>query len=105
VEGIVVHIAILTFEGYNELDSLGVLNRVKGDGWRVTIATPTAKVTSMNGVVIGQMSTLQEACEADAVILGSGIATREVVEDPAIMRVLRCSTKSRPVPIWPPSRG
>ena len=86
------HIAILTLEGYNELDSLialGVLNRIKGDDWRVTIATPTAKVTSMNGVVIEQMSTLQEACEADAVIVGSGIATREVVQDPAIMEVLR----------------
>jgi len=86
------HIAILTFEGYNELDSLialGVLNRIKSDGWRVTISTPTAKVTSMNGVVVEQMSSLEEACEADAVIVGSGIATREVVEDPAIMETLR----------------
>ncbi|KUN23484.1 AraC family transcriptional regulator [Streptomyces antibioticus] len=86
------HIAILTFEGYNELDSLialGVLNRVKSDGWRVTIATPSPKVTSMNGVTIEQMSTLEEACAADAVIVGSGIATREVVEDEAIMSVLR----------------
>lgn len=92
------HIAILTFEGYNELDSLialGVLNRIKGDGWRVTIATPSPKVTSMNGVVIEQMSTLEEACEADAVIVGSGIATREVVEDPAIMDVLRRLDPSR----------
>ena len=39
------HIAILTFEGYNELDSLialGVLNRVKKPGWRVSIASPSA---------------------------------------------------------------
>src|SRR5512146_1030436 len=92
------HIAILTFEGYNELDSLialGMLNRVKGDDWRVTIAAPTARVTSMNGVVIEQMSTLEEACEADAVIVGSGIATREVVEDQAIMAVLRRLDPSR----------
>lgn len=92
------HIAILTFEGYNELDSLialGVLNRIKTDGWRVTIATPGPKVTSMNGVVIEQMSTLEEACAADAVIVGSGIATREVVEDPAIMNVLRRLDPSR----------
>ncbi|MFB6813535.1 DJ-1/PfpI family protein [Streptomyces sp. NPDC056347] len=92
------HIAILTFEGYNELDSLialGVLNRVRTDDWRVTIATPTRKVTSMNGVVIEQMSTLEEACAADAVIVGSGIATREVVEDPAIMNVLRGLDPSR----------
>jgi transcriptional regulator GlxA family with amidase domain len=94
----VVHIAILTFEGYNELDSLialGVLNRVKDNAWRVTIATPSAKVTSMNGVTIEQMSTLEEAVEADAVIVGSGIATREVVETPQIMDVLRRLDPSR----------
>lgn len=92
------HIAILTFEGYNELDSLialGVLNRITDDDWRVTIATPTARVTSMNGVVIEQMSTLEEACEADAVVVGSGIATREVVEDPGIMGLLRRLDPSR----------
>jgi transcriptional regulator GlxA family with amidase domain len=46
-------------------------------------------------VVIEQMSTLEEACAADAVIVGSGIATREVVEDPAIMNVLRRLDPSR----------
>lgn len=84
------HVAILTFEGYNELDSLialGVLNRIKD--WRVTIATPTPRVTSMNGVTVDRMSTLDEAVAADAVILGSGIATREVVADFAIMDGLR----------------
>jgi transcriptional regulator GlxA family with amidase domain len=93
-----VHIAILTFEGYNELDSLialGVLNRVRHDDWRVTIATPAAKVASMNGVVIEQMSTLEGACEADAVVVGSGVATREVVEDRPIMEVLRRLDPSR----------
>ena len=86
------HIAIVTFEGYNELDSLialGVLNRIRADDWRVTIATPSEQVTSMNGVTITQMSTLTEAVDADAVIVGSGIATREVVENRAIMDVLR----------------
>ncbi|WP_031515628.1 DJ-1/PfpI family protein [Streptomyces sp. NRRL F-5123] len=92
------HIAILTFEGYNELDSLialGVLNRVRADGWRVTLACPTPTVTSMNGVTVARMSTLEEACEADAVVVGSGIATREVVEDPAVMGVLRGLDPSR----------
>ena len=85
------HIAILTFEGYNELDSLialGVLNRIRSDDWRVTIATPTARVTSMNGVTVEGMTSLEEAVEADAVIVGSGIATRDVVETPAIMQIL-----------------
>jgi transcriptional regulator GlxA family with amidase domain len=93
-----VHIAILTFEGYNELDSLialGVLNRVKSNDWRVTVCTPTPNVTSMNGVVIEQMSTLEDAVRADAVIVGSGIATREVVEDPTVMDVLRGLDPSR----------
>ena len=92
------HIAILTFEGYNELDSLialGVLNRIKDEGWRVSISTPSSKVTSMNGVVIEQMSTLVEAVKADAVIVGSGIATREVVKDPTIMGELSQLDPSR----------
>ena len=92
------HIAILTFEGFNELDSLiafGALNRIQGDDWRVTICTPTPRVTSMNGLVIEQMSTLAEAAEADAVIVGSGIATREVVEDAALMGELSRLDPSR----------
>ena len=92
------HIAILTFEGYNELDSLialGVLNRVKKAGWQVSIATPAPKVRSMNGVVIESMASLQDACAADAVIIGSGMQTREVVADPAIMRQLRHLNPSR----------
>ncbi|MGZ0153604.1 DJ-1/PfpI family protein [Kribbella sp. WER1] len=86
------HIAILTFDGYNELDSLialGILNRVKRPGWRVSIASPTPTVRSMNGVTIEAMTDLEEACDADAVIVGSGVRTREVVEDPALMNVLR----------------
>jgi transcriptional regulator GlxA family with amidase domain len=43
----------------------------------------------MNGVTIDAMIDLEQACEADAVIIGSGARTREVVEDPAIMAVLR----------------
>jgi transcriptional regulator GlxA family with amidase domain len=83
-----VHIAILTFDGYNELDSLialGVLNRVKEPGWRVSVAAPAPRVRSMNGVVIESMATLEEACAADVVVVGSGTQTREVIADPAIM--------------------
>ena len=92
------HIAILTFDGYNELDSLialGVLNRVKKTGWRVSIATPAPTVRSMNGVVIESMASLEDAGAADAVIVGSGLRTREVVADPAIMGQLRQLDPSR----------
>lgn len=86
------HIAILTFDGFNELDSfipLGILNRVKRPGWRVSLASPTPEVRSMNGVVVQAQATLQEACEADAVIVGSGMLTRDVVGDPALMARLQ----------------
>ena len=86
------HIAILTFQGFNELDSLialGVLNRVKKPGWRVSLCCPEATVTSMNGVVVHAQSRFDELPNADAVIVGSGIKTREVVADPALMAALR----------------
>ncbi|NUZ07330.1 DJ-1/PfpI family protein [Piscinibacter koreensis] len=86
------HIAILTFDGFNELDSLialGILNRVKKPGWRVSIASPTSRVRSMNGVVIEAQASLHDAIEADAVLVGSGMQTREVVASPALMAQLR----------------
>jgi transcriptional regulator GlxA family with amidase domain len=86
------HIAILTFEGYNELDSLialGVLNRVRNTDWRVSLASPSPRVRSMNGVVIESHVPLEEASAADAVIVGSGRQTREVVADQALMARLR----------------
>lgn len=86
------HIAILTFPGFNELDSfvaLGVLNRIKKPGWRVTLCCPGPTVTSMNGVVVHAQSALAEVGAADAVLVGSGIQTREVVEDAGLMAALR----------------
>jgi len=88
------HIAILTFDGFNELDSLialGILNRIRKPGWRVTLACPMPTVTSMNGVTLHGQSTLTEACDADAVLFGSGMKTREIVNDQSIMRQLKLS--------------
>ncbi len=86
------HISILTFDGFNELDSLialGILNRIKTPGWRVTLASPTPRVESMNGVDIARHVSLAEASTADAVLIGSGMKTREVVADTAIMAQLQ----------------
>jgi transcriptional regulator GlxA family with amidase domain len=85
------HIAILTFEGFNELDSLialGILNRIKAPDWRVTLSCPTPTVTSMNGVRVHAQSSLEEAAAADAVIVGSGMQTREIVDTPELMAAL-----------------
>lgn len=90
------HIAILTFQGFNELDSLvalGVLNRIKKPDWRVTLCCPESSVTSMNGVTVHGQSTLSEIPSADAVIVGSGIKTREIVKDSNIMSTLSLDPK------------
>jgi transcriptional regulator GlxA family with amidase domain len=89
-------IAILTFEGFNEIDSFvafNMLNRVKRPGWRAEIASPAPFVTSMNGLKIERQQPLGFAREADAVIVGSGRRTREVVADDAIMGELRFMPK------------
>lgn len=81
-------VAILTFEGFNELDSFiaaGILNRMKGDGWNVQITSPTAQVTSMNGVTIDAQQPLEFANQADVVLFGSGILTRDIASDEAIL--------------------
>jgi transcriptional regulator GlxA family with amidase domain len=82
------HIAILTFDGFNELDSLvalGILNRIRKPGWRVTLCCPAPTVTSMNGVVVHAQSALDEARHADVVLVGSGIRTREVAADASLL--------------------
>ena len=86
------HVAILTFPGFNELDSfvaLGVLNRVRNPDWRITLCCPEPRVTSMNGVTIDAQSRLEDAAVADAVIVGSGMKTREIVASPAILSALK----------------
>ncbi|MCQ4312843.1 DJ-1/PfpI family protein [Pseudomonas stutzeri] len=85
------HIAILTFDGFNELDSLialGILNRIKQPDWRVSLVSPSETVTSMNGVRLYRQAALEEIDSFDAVLVGSGIKTREIAEDAAVMRTL-----------------
>ena len=83
-------IAVLTFEGFNELDSFiaaAMLNRVQN--MKALIVCPSEGVASMNGVVVHSQAPLGFAREADAVIVGSGVGTRELVRTPAIMAELR----------------
>ena len=81
-------IAILTFEGFNELDSFiaaAILNRMKPQGWAAYITAPDATVTSMNGVTVQRQRPLDFAAQADAVLVGSGIRTREIAADAAML--------------------
>ena len=85
-------IAVLTFDGFNELDSFvaaAILNRVKSKGWKAHITSPSAEVTSMNGISVRRQQPLEFAGEADAVIIGSGVKTREIVADAALLSQIR----------------
>ncbi len=87
-----VEIAILTFDGFNELDSfvaVSILNRMRSKGWAAYITAPSPSVTSMNGVVVERQKPVEFAAEADAVVIGSGIRTREIAADPALLTRIR----------------
>nr|AIA17517.1 Putative amidotransferase [uncultured bacterium] len=74
-------IAVLTFDGFNELDSFvaaAILNRMKAKGWAAHITSSTPAVTSMNGVTVQRQKPLEFASEADAVLIGSGLKTRDI---------------------------
>ena len=85
-------IAIITMEGFNELDSFiasAMINRVKQPELKALIVCPTDSVSSMNGVVVRAQAPLRFAREADAVIVGSGMQTRDIVKDPRVMGELK----------------
>ena len=81
-------IAVLTFDGFNELDSFiaaGILNRMRPQGWKAFITCPSETVTSMNGVTIQAEKPLEFAAQADAVLIGSGMKTRDIAKDAALL--------------------
>ena len=85
-------IAILTFDGFNEIDSFvsfHILSRIEQDGWKVAIACPSETVKSTNGVRISAQQPLEFANDADAVLFGGSPRSREIAEEQAIMSRLR----------------
>ena len=92
------NISILTFEGFNELDSfiaLGILNRMKEFGWNVQITSPSQSVTSMNGLKIEAQQQLEFANSADVVLFGSGIYTRDIAKDKDILERLKLDSSKQ----------
>ena len=85
-------ISILTFQGFNELDSLvasSILNRIKKPDWKVNICCPEEFVTSMNGITVKAQSRLEDVTKSDAVIIGSGMLTRDIVQNNELMGMLK----------------
>jgi transcriptional regulator GlxA family with amidase domain len=77
-------VAVVTFDGFNELDSFiasALINRCRKDGLEAFITTPTPVVTSMNGVEVTGQRSMEFLTEADVVLIGSGVKTRDVVAD------------------------
>lgn len=85
-------ISILTFQGFNELDSLvaaGILNRIKKPGWKVNICCPEASVTSMNGITLQAQSRFEDIPQSDAIVIGSGMLTRDIAKNDELMAMLK----------------
>lgn len=85
-------VAVVTLDGFNEVDSFVasyMLGRVNRPGWTVSIACPTAQVTSMNGVTVNAQMSLTDLPAVDAVIIGSGMKTRDYAADPQFLASLR----------------
>ena len=81
-------IAVVTFDGFNEIDSFvaaHILNRVDRAGWKAEITAPTEFVTSMNGVRVAAQQPLEFIAEADAVLFGSGRKTAQMIDDASVM--------------------
>lgn len=84
-------VAVVTFDGFNELDSFiasAVINRARPAGVTAYLTTPTPVVTSLNGVEVTGQRPLGFVAEADVVLIGSGIRTREVVADAGLLSAL-----------------
>ncbi|MEV7033149.1 DJ-1/PfpI family protein [Streptomyces sp. NPDC093272] len=85
-------VAVLTFDGFNELDSFiaaALINRCRADGLEAFITTPTPVVTSMNGVEVTGQRPVEFVTEADVVLVGSGVRAREVAADDRLVSRLR----------------
>ncbi|MEM9314547.1 MAG: DJ-1/PfpI family protein [Pseudomonadota bacterium] len=87
-------IAVMTFNGFNEIDSCivsALLNRVNHPGWKAEIVAPASTVVSMNGVTMHAQRPLTFANQADVVLFGSGTQTARLVEDVSLISQLRLS--------------
>jgi transcriptional regulator GlxA family with amidase domain len=85
-------IAIVTCDGFNEIDSFVssyILNRVEAPGWRAEIACPSPRVVSRNGVEVIAQRPLEFANEADVVLFGSGKRSLELSRERAFLSRLR----------------
>jgi transcriptional regulator GlxA family with amidase domain len=89
-------VAVVIFDGFSEIDSFAVahiLNRLSPKGWKAFITSPSEVATSMNGVVVRAGQRLDFTAAADAVIIGSGVKSRDITQDAALPGQIRLDPK------------
>ena len=77
-------IAIVTFDNFTDIDlwlMWDLLNRVRTDDWSVEILGSAAEHVSVTGMKATMHRRLEEAAEADAVLIVSGPGTRDRILD------------------------
>ncbi len=82
------NIAILTFQGFNEIDCLvayRILKWLNKPDWNIKIYCPELEVISAGGLNIKAQAMIEDACDADGIIVGSGIFTRDIIKNDSIM--------------------
>jgi transcriptional regulator GlxA family with amidase domain len=87
-----VKVAIVAFDGFNELDAfvaLGLINGLKPLGWSAELACPASEVTSMNGVTVLAQRPLEHTRDADVVLFTSSLYTRAVAENSKLLNRLQ----------------
>ncbi len=85
-------VAIVTFDDFTDIDVFlpwDLLSRVERPGWRVRLLGEGERATSKAGLAIPLHGPLQEAAEADAVIVASGPGAHERYRDPRFLAALR----------------
>lgn len=81
-------IVLITFDQFTDLDvhlPWDLLNRVRRPDWSVRILADTARVTSRTGLGLEVHGSLEEARDADAVLVTSGDRTRALARDEAFL--------------------
>lgn len=89
-------VAIVTLEGFNEIDSLlafSMLNRLNKAGLEAKIVSDSTQVSSMNGLVVAAQDDLANLASYNAVLFGSGCKTSEHLTNSALMASFRLTSK------------
>src|SRR5258706_4592109 len=77
-------ITLIAFDEFTDIDlflSWDLLNRVKQPKWQVRLLGTADRHTSKSGLTIAMHGQIEESAHADAVLFGSGPATRRLIKD------------------------